>query len=145
LISELAHPGAALLAALNYDGRIALDPPHPFDAAIRTLFNRHQRRDKGFGPALGPAAARTLMRVASAAGARVVVARSDWRLGRGDTALLRSLLRAWAAAAREMRPEQAAAIESWAAVRETQAGVGMLGAVVGHRDVLAVWPRRPRC
>jgi hypothetical protein len=144
LICELARPGAALLAALTYDGRIALDPPHACDATVRILFNRHQRRDKGFGPALGPAAARTLVRLASAAGARVMVARSDWRLGRDETALLHPLLCAWAAAAREAQPEQAAAIDSWAALREVQAGAGMLGAVVGHLDVLAIWPRRLR-
>jgi SAM-dependent methyltransferase len=142
LIRELARPGAALLAALTYDGRIALDPPHPCDATVRSLFNRHQRHDKGFGPALGPAAARTIVRLASAAGARVIVARSDWRLGRGETALLQPLLCAWAAAAREVQPEQTGAIDSWSALREAQAGAGLLGAVVGHLDVLAVWPDR---
>jgi hypothetical protein len=130
---------------LTYDGRIALDPPHPSDAIARILFNRHQRCDKGFGPALGPAAARTLVRLVSAAGARVMIARSDWRLGRSETALLQPLLCAWAAAAREAQPEQAAAIDSWAALREAQAEAGMLGAVIGHLDVLAVWPSRRRC
>jgi hypothetical protein len=144
LIRELARPGAALLAALTYDGRIALHPPHPSDAIARILFNRHQRSDKGFGPALGPAAARTLIRLASAAGAQVIVARSDWRLGRGDTALLRPLLRAWAAAAQEVQPERAADIDSWLALRDAQVGAVMLGAVVGHLDVLAVWPGRLR-
>lgn len=145
LLRETARPGAALLAALTYDGRIMLDPPHAFDPTVRLLFNRHQRRDKGFGPALGPAATRTLVRLASAAGARVIAARSDWRLRRDETALLRSLLRAWAAAARETQPAQAGDIDSWLALRETQADRRLLTAVVGHLDVFAIWPGRWRC
>ena len=43
-----------MLFALNYDGRIKCAPGDPDDAAIVALVNRHQRTDKGFGPALGP-------------------------------------------------------------------------------------------
>lgn len=143
LVRGIARPGLALLAALTYDGRVALDPVHPFDPDMRALFNRHQRRDKGFGPALGPAAARTLARLAAAAGARVIVARSDWRLGRSETALLQTLFREWAAAASEMAPEQAGAVESWAALRLEQTRAGLLSAAVGHLDVLAMWPGKP--
>lgn len=144
LVRYIARPGAALLAALTYDGRVVLDPVHPFDPTIRALFNRHQRRNKGFGPALGPAAARTVARLAAAAGARVVVARSDWRLGRSETALLQTLLREWATAASEIEPEQTCAVESWAALRLEQTRAGLLSVVVGHLDVLAIWPGKPR-
>ena len=41
-------------SALNYDGCIKWTPFHPLDAAILMNFNTDQRRDKGFGPALGP-------------------------------------------------------------------------------------------
>ena len=145
LVHEVARPGAALLAALTYDGRIALHPHDPFDPTIRALFNRHQRRDKGFGPALGPTAATTLVRLTVAAGARVVVGRSDWRLGRGEGALLQALLEGWATAAQEMQPEQAAGIEAWASRRLGQWRAGSLRVVVGHLDVLATWPGKPGC
>ncbi len=143
LVHEVARPGAALLTALTYDGRIALHPHDPLDPAIRALFNRHQRRDKGFGPALGPTAGTTLVRLAVAAGARVVVGRSDWRLDGGDGALLQALLEGWATAAREMQPEQAAGIEAWGSRRLGQSRAGSLRVVVGHLDVLAIWPGKP--
>ena len=145
LVHEVARPGAALLAALTYNGRIALHPHDPFDPTIRALFNRHQRRDKGFGPALGPTAATTLVRLTVAAGARVDVGRSDWRLGRGEGALLRALLEGWATAAQEMQPEQAAGIEAWASRRLGQWRAGSLRVAVGHLDVLATWPGKPGC
>lgn len=143
LVHKVARPGAALLAALTYDGRIALHPHDPLDPTIRALFNRHQRRDKGFGPALGPTAATTLVRLAVAAGARVVVGRSDWRLGGSEGALLQALLESWSTAAREMQPEQAAGIEAWASRRLGQWRAGSLRVVVGHLDVLATWPGKP--
>jgi hypothetical protein len=43
-------------AALTYQGRAALDPAEPFDLEMIAAVNRHQRRNKGFGPALGPEA-----------------------------------------------------------------------------------------
>ena len=44
-------------AALSYDGRVVFTPPDPVDAAVVVAVNAHQRTDKGFGAALGPAAA----------------------------------------------------------------------------------------
>ena len=43
----------AVLAALNYDGRIVCSPADKDDDLVRDLVNQHQRTDKGFGPALG--------------------------------------------------------------------------------------------
>lgn len=131
--------GAVLYAALTYDGRIVFDPPEPFDAPLCRLFNRHQRGDKGFGAALGPAAAPELAALAAAAGAAVRTAPSDWRLGAADAALVRPMIRGWAAAAREVAPEQETAITAWAARRTAQAGEGRLRVRIGHRDVLACW------
>ncbi len=47
---------AAVCFALTYDGRTVCTPDEPEDAMALDLFNRHQRLDKGFGPALGPTA-----------------------------------------------------------------------------------------
>ena len=53
----LARRALPLYAVLTYDGCESWSPPHPADAAIRAAFHAHQGRDKGFGPAAGPAAA----------------------------------------------------------------------------------------
>jgi hypothetical protein len=140
LVRSIARPEVALHAALTYDGRIAIEPPDPFDGTIRHLFNRHQRRGKGFGPALGPAAARVLARLAAASGAIVLGGRSDWHLGCGRTRLIEALLAGWAAAAWEMLPEQAREIDAWVMRRRRLTEAGQLKVVVGHRDLLAIWP-----
>lgn len=139
LVRAAARPGMVLHAALSYDGRIILDPADPLDRTVRALFNRHQRTDKGFGPALGPAAAATLARIAATAGAAVQTAGSDWRLGPADCALLRPLLDGWAQAAAEIAPHLADAIAGWRARRSAQIDAGRLRVRVGHRDVLAHW------
>ena len=144
LVREIARPGVALHAALTYDGRIAIDPADPFDDMIRHLFNRHQRRGKRFGSALGPAAAPVLARQAAASGAIVLGGRSDWRLGRGRTRLIEALLADWAAAAREMLPEQGRDIDAWGMRRRRLMEAGQLRVVVGHLDLLAIWPERRR-
>ncbi len=97
----------ALLAALCYDGRLALTPGDPLDGVIRDLVNRHQRGDKGFGPALGPAAAAALATRARRDGWHLMVRRSDWHLHAGaDRAGLVPLIEGWAEAASEMAPGQ---------------------------------------
>jgi hypothetical protein len=139
LVRATARAHAVLYAALTYDGRITLEPPDPLDVTVHTLFDRHQRRDKGFGRALGPRAAQRLVRLAAAAGARVRTGQSDWCLGPGDAPLLRPLLDGWAAAALEVAPERAAHIAGWQAWRSALIDDGRLRVRVGHRDVLACW------
>ena len=46
-----------VLIALSFDGRLSWRPGAAEDGQVRARFLAHQRRDKGFGPALGPAAA----------------------------------------------------------------------------------------
>lgn len=127
-----------LLATLMVDGRRRYGPEDDEDATVAAAFRRHQGRDKGLGPALGPAAAETLVRVLAARGYAIASAASDWRLGRGDRDLLRELIRGEAAAAREAAPEHAMRIDGWERRRLVSAAAGSLGAVIGHRDVLAL-------
>lgn len=129
--------GRPLLMMLGVDGRHALAPPDPRDAAIFAAFAAHQRRVKGLGPALGGMAPFVFARLAAKAGYAVRVARSDWRLGHGR--LLRATLAGIAAAAAEQDPalDAAAWLESRLALRE-------LTLTVGHRDVLAVARKRHR-
>jgi SAM-dependent methyltransferase len=127
--------GRPLLMMLGVDGRHALVPPDPRDAAIFAAFAAHQRRVKGLGPALGGAAPFAFARLAAKAGYSVRVARSDWRLADGP--LLRETLAGIAAAAAEQ--EQALDTASWLTAR---LAVRNLELTVGHRDVLAVARRR---
>lgn len=139
LLRSSARLRITLYAALTYDGRTVLHPPDPFDGVVRSLFHQHQRGDKGFGPALGPDAPAALVRFAAASGAVVRSARSDWRLGPGDTVLLQLLVSGWAKASREIKPEAAEAINSWMAQRLREIEARRLRARIGHRDVLACW------
>ena len=140
-IAERCHAvGAAALFALTYDGRISCTPPESGDETVRNLVNRHQRTDKGFGPALGPAATEFAERCFAARGFTVERERSDWTLGAGDSELQRQLIAGWADAATEIAPERAAAIGAWRDRRLDHITAGRSTIVVGHQD-LAAWIR----
>ncbi len=139
LMAALARPGRALLAVLSYDGRVTLSAADPFDTVVRRLVNKHQRTDKGFGPALGPLAADWLCRQARLSGAHVFTALSDWRLAPAEADLQQALLAGWAEAACAIAPREADAIAAWHARRLEALGKTGLACVVGHRDVLALW------
>lgn len=141
LAARCAAARAPALFALTYDGRSSLEPAESFDAEIVELVNRHQQRDKGFGPALGPRAAPVAQERFAAEGYGVEQAPSDWRIDSNDQELLAGLLRGWAEAATETAPERAAAIASWLERRLATNAAGRLAATVGHTDVLAL----PKC
>ena len=135
-----------LLAALTYDGVLAFDPPDGGDNGderdrwIVRRFNAHQRRDKGFGPALGPEAGLHLALILRTLGFEIHLDRSDWRLGPGDRAMLLATLDGIAQAAREATPEAADVVDAWAARRRAAAERGALSLRVGHLDLLALPP-----
>jgi hypothetical protein len=56
-------------------------PEDPQDEAVTAAFNRHQRGEKGLGPALGPEAGERGAVIFEAAGFSVTTAESPWRLG----------------------------------------------------------------
>jgi hypothetical protein len=129
-----------VLAALTYDGRVAIEPAHPLDGVVVALVDAHQRRDKGLGHALGPTAAGWLARHAPALGLEVALAASDWRLPPGAAALQLALVEGWAAAAAEQAAASAgpspASIAAWRRSREDAAAAGRLRILVGHQDAL---------
>ena len=128
----------ALLAALAYDGRIVIEPAHPVDPIIVRLVNRHQTRDKGFGPALGPSATAALAILARRAGWTVLVSRSDWVFAREQNHEIAGLLlTGWADAAREVHPLLGSAIDLWLHDRLTAAALRIR---VGHQDLFACPP-----
>jgi hypothetical protein len=136
MLNQCRSRGAAVLFALTYDGEITCEPSDAFDSTVRALVNRHQRRDKGFGPALGPAALERTASLLGAMGYRVEEERSDWHIGPEAGALQRALIDGWAAAAIEVEPEQAESIERWRERRLERLHAGESRLRVGHRDVL---------
>jgi SAM-dependent methyltransferase len=141
LAAHTCAAGAAALFALTYDGRSSCLPAEPEDEIVRTLFNQHQTRsDKGFGVAAGPDATECAARAFTTAGYQVVVEKSDWILEPSSRDLQRELIEGWAAAAREIAPEQAATIFSWTSRRIAHVDVGRSRITVGHRDLMA-WGR----
>jgi hypothetical protein len=105
---------------------------------VRELVNRHQRTDKGFGPALGPDAADVAQQAFASRGFTDERDRSDWTLDGGDAELQRQLIDGWAAAAVAMQPADAAAIAAWRQRRLEHVAARRSTIVVGHED-LAAW------
>lgn len=137
LVTQCAARALPLYAALTYDGRIAFAPTEAFDAEIVAAVNRHQRRDKGFGPALGPTAGARAIARFEAIGWAVVNAASDWELGPEDTAIQTELLRGWAAAASEIGDLRSADISVWQERRLRHIAQRRSSIRVGHVDVFA--------
>ena len=128
----------ALLGGIGY----ALD--RRFATGYRDAVNRHQRGDKGFGPALGPAATATATALLGARGYRVLQGRSDWLLGPGEASLMAALIDGWAGAAAGLCRSDAAAIAAWRRHRLAAVAGGKLRVRVGHTDLLALPPCRGR-
>jgi hypothetical protein len=135
LVGSCRAAGAAFLFALTYDGETAWSPEDAEDARVRDAVNRHQERDKGFGPALGPAAAGRTAALYRAAEYRVVEARSDWRIGPEARVMQRALLEGWSAAAGEIEPERGDVWSGWAARRAAAIGASASALRVGHVDL----------
>ncbi len=139
LVAHCAAARSAVHFALSYDGRIAWREPHPDDGWLRDALNRHQLGDKGFGPALGPAAAGVARARLAEAGYLTHSARSDWHVGPHDVALQRALIDGWAAAAAEVDPAQRDRARAWRRVRLVALSAGRSSLSVGHVDLVG-WP-----
>lgn len=135
LAAAIARAGATIYATLTYDGMADFHPPHAADEEIRAAFNRHQRSDKGFGPAAGPAATGALARALSAHGYSVEQAASPWRLDATHAALRAELEQGIADAAIEEGSVSGDLGRDWLRHR---AGAGAAAVtIIGHRDLLA--------
>ena len=125
-----------IYAALTYNGAMRWTPADPRDDKVVDAFNAHQRRDKGTGAALGPIAADTFARIATARGWRVSTAESPWQLDPTHTDLQVKLVEGIAKAADEAGANDAL---PWGKQRGANCGATM---VVGHTDVFAI-PGQP--
>jgi hypothetical protein len=137
LVVEAAARQLPVYAALSYDGRATLEPSDAFDAEMVAAVNRHQRRDKGFGPALGPQAAEQAVTRFEGVGYGVVQGRSDWVFGPGDGAIQDSILAGWATAARELGDVPLDRIAAWFTQRRELIADGRARLKVGHIDLFA--------
>lgn len=126
---------AALLFALNVDGRTTWDPADRGDAAVQRLFGQHQHRDKGFGPALGPQAPAIALQHLASAGYETRQTQTDWLIdGAGSAAMQLAVIEGTAAAALEQEPSAQGVVASWKARRVASAGATRLR--VGHTDIM---------
>jgi len=138
-VDACVDTGCGALFALTYDGAIEWSGvADPLDALVWGSVNDHQRRDKGLGPALGPAAGRTAEQLFQRRGYRTWLLPSAWTLGSGEPALAQGLVEGWAAATAEERPVDADAARGWADRRLASLARGDAELVVGHQDLLAL-------
>jgi SAM-dependent methyltransferase len=138
LAVEAAARRLPVYAALTYQGRATLAPAEPFDLEIVAAVNRHQRRDKGFGPALGPEAALAALRSFERVGYTVVTGSSDWVFGPEDRDIQLEVLAGFAGAAADLDDLPADAIAAWLARRRNLVEEGQSSMRVGHIDFLAI-------
>lgn len=131
LVATLRARHLPFYAALSYDGRMIWEPRDEEDIRVIDAFNLHQRRDKGFGPALGPDAVPVAQELFEAQGYHVSIARSDWCLSSGADALKETLTRDIATAADEA---------GYTATPRWQELGSMRALRVGHLDLLALPP-----
>ncbi len=128
---------AAVLIVLSYAGTIIWEPALADDRRVCAWLNRHQRTDKGFGPALGPKAAPALAAWLANRGYQVTLRPSPWRLGAEHAALQTALLAGWVDAAQEIAPNRAGKLTAWANQRRAWIEQGQSRLTVGHWDLFA--------
>jgi hypothetical protein len=107
------------------------------DSAIAAAVNAHQRTDKGFGPALGPAAAAFAIARFEALGYSITRGASDWMLSPDDREMQSEILAGWAGAAHEMGTLPPADTAAWLARRRAAVSAGRSSLRVGHVDFFA--------
>jgi len=137
LAVESAARNLPVYAALTYSGETTLQPAHAFDVQIVDAVNRHQRTDKGFGPALGPEAAGAAKRSFEAVGYSIMHGRSDWSFGPNDQGIQVEVLTGFAGAARELDDLPAGEIAAWLERRLELVAAGRSSMTVGHVDLFA--------
>lgn len=137
LADKIVAAGKPFLASLTYDGRSDFHPKHVTDGELLDALNRHQKSDKGFGPALGPDAAKTAIALFEDRGYRVVSGLSDWQISAQSSEFLLEFLGGWLRVGRELKlPEDR--LEAWWQDRSERIGSRTLTMTVGHVDFVAL-------
>lgn len=134
----LSRSGTGLYAALNYDGVMEWTVKHALDEQVAADFNRHQRFDKGFGPALGPDATEYLRHCFENLGYSISVGTSPWTMGPDDAALQTAFLEGLEKPLAEIGTLTRQDIRSWMDFRLEKIADAGSSCVVGHTDILAL-------
>lgn len=134
---EAAVRHLPIYAALTYDGHVAIDPAEPLDRGVIDAFNRHQLRDKGFGPALGPGAVPAIAEILGRVGYAAETGASDWQFGPADADIQLELISGIAAAARETGDVSLPDLIAWTTHRRDAVADGRSSMLIGHVDVFA--------
>jgi hypothetical protein len=134
LAAAVAANRQIFAAVLTYDGIAAWIPASTIDGRMRDAFNKHQLRDKGFGPAAGPSAASLLAEAFAKHGYRIIRGKSPWILDAPHAPLRAELDRGWASAVRETGLVPESDIAEWLALRSRPEAV----TIVCHEDLLAL-------
>ena len=124
-----------LYTVLTYDGIEKWSPPEPIDADILAAFHQHQRRNKGFGAAVGPTAPERLESLLRAQNFITACAPSPWVLDHHDRSLIAQLAKGSANAVRETRILQRDDVDRWEQLRR-----GATHCEIGHVDFFAYKP-----
>jgi len=136
LLRRCQAAGTDVLFALTYDGRMAFEPVLGDDALVLDLVNRHQRSDKGFGPAMGPSASDRIHAMLVGHGYRVGSRSSDWRIDADEAGLQTELIEGLAAAAAAMEPGSQVRLSAWCRRRLEFIKLGTSSITVGYQDLL---------
>jgi len=136
LIDRLDARKTAVYAALNYDGTTKWTPAHSLDEKVLTAFNADQRRDKGFGPALGPECTGYLQKALESKGYNVSLKPSPWQLTAKDQPMLNELINGIAAAVNEGYGINTSELDEWKNFRLATLADG--NCTIGHWDLLAL-------
>jgi hypothetical protein len=137
LIIEVAARQLPVYAALSYDGRVGVEPEVAGDHEVVAGFNRHQRTDKGFGPALGPTAAARAVERFEHFGYSVLRGPSDWVFEPADREIQGELFAGWAALAPLSTRLSEDEIARWLAQRRAHLTQGRSRLRIGHVDIFA--------
>lgn len=135
-----AVAGLPLLFALTADGDHFWQPSDPADKAVMDEFEADTRRDKGFGPAMGPDGPARMVDLLTAAGYQILQESSPWRLGGADGDLLTSIVDLIADVASQRGDALISA--GWRERRRRLIAAGDLCLDVGHVDIAALPPSR---
>ena len=124
-----------LYTVLTYDGIEQWSPPEPMDDDILAAFHQHQRTDKGFGAAVGPAAPERLESLLRAQHFITACAPSPWVLDHHDRSLIAQLAQGSANAVRETGILSLDDVDRWERLRKEAARCE-----IGHVDFFAYQP-----
>lgn len=121
-----------LYTVLTYDGIERWSPPEIMDADVLNAFHHHQRTDKGFGSAVGPAASERLQSLLKAHQFITVSFPSPWILDYRDRSLIEQLASGTAGAVLEVDTIPINMLNQWEQSRRHASQCE-----IGHRDLFA--------